>query len=54
MDFIYVLGTPMIRSQWERILLTFHRDVDRLCIEIEVTLLCDIFFQYHNDVLAIT
>ena len=35
-------------------LLGFHRDVERLRIEIEVTSLCDIFFQHHNDVVAIT
>ena len=35
-------------------LLGFYRDIDRLHIEIEVTLLCDIFFQHHNDVVAIT
>ena len=29
-------------------------DIDRLCIEIEVTSLYDIFFQHHNDVVAIT
>ena len=34
-------------------LLGFHRDVERLRIETEVTSLCDIFFQ-HNDVVAIT
>ena len=34
-------------------LLDLHRDIDRLCIEIEVTSLYDIFFQHHNDVLAI-
>ena len=35
-------------------LLGFHRDVDRLSIETEVTPLYDIFFQHHNDVVAIT
>ena len=35
-------------------LLGFHRDVDRLRIDIEVTSLYDIFFQHHNDVAAIT
>ena len=30
-----------------------HRDIDQLCIEIEVTSLHDIFFQHHNDVVAI-
>ena len=35
------------------VLLGFHRDVDRLRIEIEVTSLYDIFFQHHNDVVAI-
>ena len=34
--------------------LGFHCDVDRLRIEIEVTSLYDIFFQHHNDVVAIT
>ena len=35
-------------------LLGFYRDVDRLPIDIEVTQLYDIFFQHHNDVVAIT
>ena len=35
-------------------LLDFLRDVDRLRIDIEVTLLSGIFFQHHNDVVAIT
>ena len=35
-------------------LLDLHRDIDRLCIEIEVTSLYDIFFQHYNDVVAIT
>ena len=34
--------------------LDLHRDIDRLRIETEVTSLYDIFFQNHNDVLAIT
>ena len=34
-------------------LLGFHRDVDRLRIDIEVKSLYDIFFQHHNDVVAI-
>ena len=35
-------------------LLDLHRDIDQLRIEIEVTSLCDIFFQHHNKVVAIT
>ena len=35
-------------------LLGFHRHVERLGIDNEVTSLCDIFFQYHYDVVAIT
>ena len=35
-------------------LLDLHRDTDQLRIEIQVTLLYDIFFQHHNDVVAIT
>ena len=35
-------------------LLDLHLDIDRLSIEIEVTSLYDIFFQHHNDVVAIT
>ena len=35
-------------------LLDFHRDVDHLHIEIEVTWLYDIFFQHRNDVVTIT
>ena len=35
-------------------LLNLHRDIDQLHIEIEVTSLYDIFFQHHNDVVAIT
>ena len=35
-------------------LLDLHRDIDRLPIVIEVTLLYDIFFQHQNDVVAIT
>ena len=35
-------------------LLGFHLDVERLRIEIEVTSLCDIFLQHHDDVVAIT
>ena len=35
-------------------LLDLHRDINRLRIEIEVTSLYDIFFQHHNDVVAIT
>ena len=35
-------------------LLDLHRDIDRLRIETEVTLLYDIFFQHYNDVAAIT
>ena len=35
-------------------LLDLHRDIDQLRIEIEVTSLYDIFFQHHNDVVAIT
>ena len=34
-------------------LLDLHRDIDQLRIEIEVTSLY-IFFQHHNDVVAIT
>ena len=49
-----------VRTQWARdivatlFLLDFHRNIERLRIEIEVTSLCDIFFQHHNDVVAIT
>ena len=49
-----------VRTQWARdivatsFLLGFHRNIERLRIEIEVTSLCDIFFQHHNDVVAIT
>ena len=35
-------------------LLGLHCDIDWLRFEIEVTSLCDIFFQHHNDVVAIT
>ena len=35
-------------------LLDLHRDTDQLRIEIEMTLLYDIFFQHHNDVIATT
>ena len=35
-------------------LLDFHRDAGRLRFETEVTSLCDIFFQHHNDAVAIT
>ena len=35
-------------------LLDLHRHVDRLRIELEVTLLYNVFFQHHNDVVAIT
>ena len=35
-------------------LLDLHRDIDHLRIEIEVASLYDIFFQHHNDVVAIT
>ena len=35
-------------------LLDLHRDIDQLHIEIEVTSLYDIFFQHHNDAVAIT
>ena len=35
-------------------LLDFHRDVDQLRIDIEVTSLNYVFFQYHIDVVAIT
>ena len=35
-------------------LLDFHRDVDHLHIEIEVSSLYDIFLQHHNDVVTIT
>ena len=35
-------------------LLDFHRDVDRLRTDIEVTSLYDIFFQHHNNVVVIT
>ena len=34
-------------------LLDLHRHTDRLRFEIEVTSLYDIFFQHHNDVVAI-
>ena len=34
--------------------LDFHRDVNRLGIDIQVTSLYDSFFQHHNDVVAIT
>ena len=34
-------------------LLDLHRDIDQLRIEIEVTSLYDIFFQHHNDVIAV-
>ena len=34
--------------------LGFHRDVDQLRTEIEVTWLYEIFFQHHNDLVAIT
>ena len=36
------------------VFLDLHRDIDRLRFEIEVTSLYDIFFQHHNDVVAIT
>ena len=36
------------------LLLDVHRDIDRLHIEIEVTLLYDIFFQHHSDAVAVT
>ena len=36
------------------VLLGSHRDIDRLRFEIEVASLYDIFFQHHNDVVAIT
>ena len=35
-------------------LLDIYRDKERLRVEIEVTSLFDIFFQDHNDVVAIT
>ena len=35
-------------------LLDLDRDIDRLCFEIKVTSLYDIFFQHHNDIVAIT
>ena len=35
-------------------LLDFHRDVDRVCIDTEVTSLYDVSFQHHNDAVAIT
>ena len=35
-------------------LLDLHRGIDQLRIEIEVTSLYDIFFQHHNDIVAIT
>ena len=35
-------------------LLDLHRDIDQLRIEIEVASLYNIFFQHHNDVVAIT
>ena len=35
-------------------LLDLYRDIDRLCIETEMTSLYDIFFQHHNDAVAIT
>ena len=35
-------------------LLDLHRDIDRLSFEIEVTSFYDIFFQHHNDAVAIT
>ena len=35
-------------------LLDLHCDLGRLRFEIEVTSLYDIFFQHHNDVVAIT
>ena len=45
-------GHPIL---WRyRFFVGLHRDIDRLRIEIEVTSLYDIFFQYHNDVAAIT
>ena len=34
-------------------LLDLHCDIDQLRTEIEVTSLYDIFFQHHNDVIAI-
>ena len=34
-------------------LLDLHHDIERLRFEIEVTSLYDIFFQHHNDVVAI-
>ena len=36
------------------LLLDLYCDIDQLPIEIEVTSLYDIFFQHHNDVVAIT
>ena len=35
-------------------LLDLHHDIDQLRIKTEVISLYDIFFQYHNDVIAIT
>ena len=50
--FAYPLGTQYCGNIG--FLLDLHRDIDRLHIEIEVTSLFDIFFQHHNDVVAIT
>ena len=49
-------NNPVDTRYWADIgfLLDLHRDIDRLRIVIEVTSLYDIFFQYHNDVAAIT
>ena len=50
------LSIPVGTRYWGDIgfLLDLHRDIDRLRIVIEVTSLYNLFFQYHNDVAAIT
>ena len=51
-----IWNNPVDTPYWGDIgfLLDLHHDIDRLRIVIEVTSLYDIFFQYYNDVAAIT
>ena len=53
---LFIVGIPVGRRYCDNIsfLLGFHRDVDGLRLDIEGTSLYDIFFQHHNDVVAIT
>ena len=52
--FILIFPNKHLKPSGHGILWRHRLHIDRLRIEIEMTSLYDIFFQHHNDVVAIT